>query len=237
MNDAVAKCPHCGEKQVRSAPAAYTRAEIQALIDNEEAYAAHTGTSAIFKSLLSPHKHTKGVMRLLELVLTGVTLPAVVIGAFGIALLGARRSKGAFSTSGEIAPVVVMTILGGGTIAMWAGGSYAMVAISAMWARAAIRMISAGQREREMIELDQKDAAKRALASGPAPALPSSSTPKPAQPVAALPPARVVSEQARPSTPALRTPEPPKPVVAVERPKTGEPDKAIEPGDEPSFLR
>jgi len=237
VNDAVAKCPHCGEKQVRSTPATYTRAEIQALIDNDEAYSAHTGTSAMFKSLLSPHKHTKGLMRILELVLTGLTLPAVVIGAFGIALLGARRSKGAFSTSGEIAPVVVMTILGGGTIAMWAGGSYAMVAISAMWARAAVRMISAGQREREMIELDQKDAAKRALVSGPAPALPPSpATPAPPQPVP-LPAARVVTEQARPSTPVMRAPEPPKPIAVVDCPKTADPDKPPGPGDEPSFLR
>ena len=247
VNDAVVKCPHCGEKR-STGPAVYSRAEIQALIDNEEAYQAHTGSSALFKSLLLPHKHTRGLMRILEVALTAVTLPAVAIGALGIALLGARRSKGAFSTSGELAPVVVMTILGGGSIAMWLGGSYAMMAITAMWARAAVRMISTGQREREMIELDQRDAAKRALASGPAPARPPSPTtgrtpvvatpaaPTPAAtpaPAAPLPPARVVSE-ARPSTPAIRTPEAPKP---IERPKTDDPDKAPGPGDEPSFLR
>jgi hypothetical protein len=237
VNDAVVKCPHCGEKR-DVGPATYSRAEVQALIDNEEAYAAHTGSSAMFKALLAPHKHTRGLMRILELALTAVTLPAVAIGAFGIALLGGRRSKGAFSTTGEIAPVVVMTILGGGAIWTWLGGSYAMMAITAMWARAAVRMISAGQREREMIELDQKDAAKRALASGPAPALPPRSTSAPTPAVAAaLPPARVVTEPARPSTPAMRAPEPPKPIAPIERPKTADPDKAHEPGDEPSFLR
>jgi hypothetical protein len=247
VNDAVVKCPHCGEKR-DVGPATYSRAEVQALIDNEEAYQAHTGSSAMFKALLAPHKHTRGVMRILELALTAITLPAVAIGALGIALLGGRRSKGAFSTTGEIAPVVVMTILGGGAIWTWLGGSYAMMAITAMWARAAVRMISSGQRERELIDLDQKDAAKRALASGPLPALPpsrpttvpASPPPRPSAPpapvAAPLPSARVVSE-ARPSTPAMRTPEPLKPVAPTARANTADPDKAPEPGDEPSFLR
>jgi hypothetical protein len=227
VNDAVAKCPHCGEKQVRAGAPTYSRAEIQALIDNDEAYSAHTGSSAIFKSLLSPHKHTKGFMRVLELVLTGITLPAVVIGAFGIALLGARRSKGAFSTTGEIAPVVVMTLLGGGTIAMWLGGQYAILAIGAMWARAAVRLISSGQRERELIELDQRDAAKRALAAGPAPALPPSRPSAPPVAAAPLPAARAVSSPVRPSAP----------VVVKEPIKAPEPVKQTDPNDEPSILR
>ena len=221
VNEVVAKCPHCGEKRAMSAPT-FSKAEIHAIIANEETLRSNQDGLGLFRSLVVPHKTTRGPMRLLEIALTAVTLPAVVVGAVGLSLVGARYRKASYGTTGELMPVVVMTLMGGGTIAMWLGAEYAMLAISAMWARAAVRMISGGKHERSLLEPD----------------LPAPTTIK-----GALPPARVVTgpvpvvaapavaAPARPSTPAIRTPEPPRPV------EPAQPANPAEPGDEPSILR
>jgi hypothetical protein len=200
VNDAVVKCPHCGEKQERSAPV-YSKAEVQALLDTDEALQAHTGSSGLLKALLLPHKHTRGLMRVLEIVLAALAAPAVLTGAICIFLVARRRPgrvQGVFSTTGELASVVVMTLLGGIPIAMWLGGSYAFAAIGALWARAGVRMISAGRAERSLIEADQK-APRSALAPSRAQA------PSPAQRVSSqeLPAARLLSAPSRPSRPPL----------------------------------
>jgi hypothetical protein len=212
VSEAVLVCPHCGEKRA-AAPASYTKAEIQALIDNDEAYRAHTGSTALFKALLLPHKHTRGIVRILELALTAITLPAVLVGAIAIALLGSRRSQGAFSTTGELAPTVVMTILGGASIWVWLGSEYALIAVTAMWARAGLRMITAGQAERAQIDAELRPA-KPALPAARAVTAPT----RPSAPV-------------RPSTPVVRPVEPPREPPRTELPKPGES------GDEPSILR
>jgi threonine synthase len=62
VSDAVLVCPHCGEKRAATAPT-FTKAEIQAIIENDEALSAHRGSSALFKALLLPHKHTRGIVR------------------------------------------------------------------------------------------------------------------------------------------------------------------------------
>lgn len=239
VNDVVVKCPHCGEKRSTD-PAVFSRAEIQTLIATTPG--AHTDSGAMLKALLLPHRDSRAGMRLLELALAAVAAPAVLLGALGMLLFGRRpglvsygptkreRSQALLSTPGEIAPALVMTLVGGGTMLMF-GGDYALIAITAMWARTAVRMISAGKRERELIAED----AKRPNALPPARPV----TAQPARPSAsALPPARVISEHARPPAP-LTIEDPAKAKAAVTAPaaKTPDPVKPAEPGDEPSLLR
>ncbi|HUS29533.1 MAG TPA: hypothetical protein VMZ53_13565 [Kofleriaceae bacterium] len=242
VNEAVVKCPHCGEKRASTAPA-YTKAEIRAIIANEEALIAHQSSSTLFKALVLPHKHTRGLLRLVELALTAVTLPAVAAGAIGIWFLGARRSKGAFSTSGEIAPVVVMTLLGGGAIWGWLGGQYAMMAVTAMWARAGLRMIAAGQAERALIDEDKRDAHRAASDPLIANKRERELIDEDAKRPSALAPSRVAVAPPRPSAPALptarvvSTAEPVKPSVPAIAVKTPEPVTPTDPNGEPSILR
>lgn len=232
VNDAVVKCPHCGEKR-EVGPAVYSKAEIRAILATDEAARANADSTAMIRALLLPAHHTTGIMRILELALGAVAAPAVLLGALGMFLFGRRRgfitygptnkerSQAMLSTTGELAPTVVMTIIGGGAFLMF-GGEYAMIAITAMWARAGIRMISAGKRERELIASEARE--PNALP----PSRPVNA--QPARPSApALPPARVVTEQARPSAPALA------PQASVKAPEKA-PDP-IQPGDEPSILR
>lgn len=206
MNDVVVVCPHCGQKREGVKPT-YTKAEIQALIASDEAVHGHEDSFGLIKSLIAPHKHSHGIARVLELALTGLTLPAVLIGALGIAAFRGRKSRTALlSTTGELLPVFVMTLLGGGAIWQLLGADYAAIAITAMWARAAVRIISAGRHERAQLQPEK-------------PAL------QPSKPTAALPPARVVTpakpvEAARPSAPVVSSSA-----------------DAPEPGDTPRFLR
>ena len=230
VNDAVVKCPHCGAKR-DVGPAVYSKAEIRAILATDDAARANTDSTAMLKALLLPAHHTTGIMRILELALAAVAAPAVLLGALGMFLFGRRRgfitygptnkdrSQAMLSTTGELAPTVVMTLIGGGTFLMF-GGEYAMIAITAMWARAGIRMISAGKHERQQIA----DEAKHPNA------LPPAGPPKPRPSTPALPPARVVTAD-RPSAPVVAPPAP-APVRAPEK----APDP-IQPGDEPSILR
>src|SRR6478752_6222542 len=90
VNESVAKCPHCGEKQVRANAPTYTRAEIQTLIETDPS--AHTDSTAMLKALLLPHRDTRGFMRILEIALAAVSAPAILIGALGMFMFGRRRS-------------------------------------------------------------------------------------------------------------------------------------------------
>ena len=152
MNDVVVVCPHCGQKREGVKPT-YTKAEIQALIATDQAMRGNEDSLGLMKSLIAPHKHSHGIARILELALTGLTLPAVLIGALGIALFRGRKARTALlSTTGELLPVFVMTLVGGGAIWTLFGADYAAIAITAMWARAAVRIISAGRHERAQLE-------------------------------------------------------------------------------------
>jgi hypothetical protein len=237
VNDAVVKCPHCGAKR-DVGPAVYSKAEIRAILATDEAARANTDSTAMLKALLLPAHHTTGILRILELALAAVAAPAVLLGALGMFLFGRRRgfitygptnkerSQAMLSTTGELAPTVVMTIIGGGAFLMF-GGEYAMLAITAMWARAAIRMISSGKHERQQIA-DEARAPNALPPAGPPKPRPSPPALPPARPSApALPPARVVAA-ADGSSPVVA----PSPVKAPE--KAPEP---LQPGDEPSILR
>jgi hypothetical protein len=152
VNDVVVVCPHCGQKREGVKPT-YTKAEIQALIATDQAMRGNEDSLGLMKSLIAPHKHSHGIARILELALTGLTLPAVLIGALGIALFRGRKARTALlSTTGELLPVFVMTLVGGGAIWTLFGADYAAIAITAMWARAAVRIISAGRHERAQLE-------------------------------------------------------------------------------------
>ena len=151
VNDVVVVCPHCGHKREGVKPT-YTKEEIGALIASDEMLAGQGDSFGLVKSLIVPHKHSHGIARVLELALTGHTLPAVLIGALGVAAFRGRNARTALlSTTGELLPVFVMTLLGGGAIWQLLGADYAAIAITAMWARAAVRIISAGRHERAQL--------------------------------------------------------------------------------------
>lgn len=151
VNDVVVVCPHCGHKREGIRPT-YTKAEIQALIATDVATRGHDDSFGLVKSLIVPHKHSHGIARILELALTALTLPAVLIGALGVAAFRGRKARTALlSATGELLPVFIMTVLGGGAIWTLFGADYAAIAITAMWARAAVRITSAGRHERAQL--------------------------------------------------------------------------------------
>lgn len=216
VNDVVVVCPHCGHKRADVKPT-YTKAEIGALLATDEAMRGNGDSFGLVKSLVAPHKYSHGIARVAELVLTGLTLPAVLIGALGIAMFRGRKARTALlSTTGELLPVFIMTLLGGGAIWTLFGADYAAIAITAMWARAAIRIISVGRHERAQAHPETP------IAALPSPkSLPPSAKPE-------LPPARVVTPAAPVVAPPLREP------VATREPVSSDAD---EPSDTPRFLR
>jgi hypothetical protein len=109
MNDAVPVCPHCGARRDGVAVKAMSRGEIGALLAIEGL--GKSRPTGLVQTLVLPHPETRGTARAVELALTVACLPMVACGALAIAIK--RRNSRYAEISGELAPVVVMSVTGG----------------------------------------------------------------------------------------------------------------------------
>ena len=212
VNAAAATCPHCG---VRQATASVGLAGKTVSHDEMAALLLFDGrdiapSQGVLATLILPHPHTRGVGRVVELVCTVIALPLVTVGAFTLALKNRRHRAAADATTGELAPVLAMTGLGGlgfyGVLSL-AGLPPATIlsvlgaSVSALIIRGMVRARVATSRSRRLLRVDK-------------PASPTSTLSRPAA-------ARSVSA-----------------TVVAQAPKTHAPNKVAprEPGEEPSLL-
>jgi hypothetical protein len=208
MNSELVVCPHCGARRARSEQPRWSKDEIQALLATDAASRAAEPPRGMFQTLVMPHPATSGRTRVVELVLTGISLPLVIVGAGSIGLI--RRVRGITGGTGELVPAVTMTVFGGVGLL----GQVPLIAIvallAAMWTRAWIRAQADAARGRDLLRIE----------------------PVAREPSRALPAAHVVRDKPTAAPPAL--PEPVKP-AAPSAPAGPEP--AGDPGDGPRLLR
>jgi len=221
MNAAAIVCPHCGKRrpdgEVGLAGKGLSKEEVQALIAVHGA--DEQPSQGVLPTLILPHPTTHGTARAVELACTIVALPMVLLGALSIGLSRRRTRRLAEQTTGEVAPVLAASGLGGLGLysALSLGGvgtSASLVVIGgsivALITRGAIRAHASSKRSRDLHRLAKPE---------PEPA------PRPSRPQ--LPEARV----AQPSGPLVGV----APVVRpVDAPRSSEsPDSP----DEPSLLK
>ena len=202
-------CPHCGTKRANVARPKLNKDEVRALLATGDAVADESG-QGITATLLFPHPETTGAARTIEIILTVVCAPLVLVGIASM-MLGRRSIRRAFRAArGELMSVVAMTFFGG--FSFWAiihalkvpaSFELTIASIVLLWVRAFIRGRTQSWRSRELNRLvkAEKDAG----------------APK-------LPPARAVTAP----SPVVRTSAP------IEAPKPESPTPA---GDEPRLLR
>jgi hypothetical protein len=202
-------CPHCGARQTNVARPKLNKDEVRALIATGDAVADESG-QGITATLLFPHPETTGTARTLEIILTIVCAPLVIVGIASM-MLGRRSLRRAFAAArGELMSVVAMTAFGGfsfwaiiGALHVPAALELTIASIALLWVRAYIRSRTQSWRSRELDRLvkAEKDAA----------------APK-------LPPARAITAP----SPVVRAPAP------IQAPK---PEAPTPSGDEPRLLR
>lgn len=206
-------CPHCGAKRANVTPGTFTQEEVRALLTTNGQVVDETGNS-LAASLLFPHPHTVGPARTIEIVLTIVCAPLVLVGTAVMMMSRLRRSTRTLikAARGEGMAALAMTLLGGLTFYSVldlfhapAAGSLTVASILCLWIRAYIRSRSEAWRPEDLAKLPP----------GPRPSKPQ------------LPTARAV---AKPVTAPDAVPTAPR----VDPPRA-EPPTA--PGDEPRLLR
>src|ERR1043166_604039 len=137
VNSELAVCPHCGARRKVSQRPGWSKDEIQALLATDATLRASEPPRGMFKTLVMPHPATSGGTRAIELVLTGLSLPLVIVGAGAIGLT--RRARGIPGGSGELVPAVTMTVFGGLGLLGHVPAIAIVVLLAAMWTRAWIR--------------------------------------------------------------------------------------------------
>jgi hypothetical protein len=216
VNEMLKACPHCGAKREVVARGKLTQEEVRALIATGSKPVDVTGNSLV-ASLLFPHPHTIGPARSIEIVLTILCAPLVLVGAAGVMMARWRpRSRGlirAATTEGTAA--LVMTLFGGFSFYQLLAGFHVpgalpltVASVMCLWVRAYIRGRTTVWKPADLSQL------------------PASTTPRPSKPQ--LPAARALSRPVTAPAPVVPTAPPVAPPAA---------EPATAPGDEPRLLR
>ena len=111
VNEQAWKCPHCGAKRQGVVRGKLSGEEVRALIATDSAVKDDEGKS-VAQTLLYPHPETHGAARTVEIALTVLCAPFVIVGIAGM-LLGRRKMRMLYqSVRGEGLSAFVMTVFG-----------------------------------------------------------------------------------------------------------------------------
>jgi len=161
VNEQAVKCPHCGVKRSNVAPGKFTQEEVRALLTTSGQVVDETGNS-LAASLLFPHPQTVGAARAIEIGLTILCAPLVIVGTAVMMMSRLRRSTRTLikAARGEGMAALAMTLLGGFTfysvldlVHAPAPGSLTVASIICLWIRAYIRSRSAPWRPEDLSKL------------------------------------------------------------------------------------
>jgi hypothetical protein len=202
-------CPHCGARRTDVARPKLNKDEVRALIATGDSI-DDEGGQGITRTLLYPHPETTGAARTVEIILTVVCAPLVMVGIASM-MLGRRSIRRAFAAArGELMSVVAMTAFGG--LTFWsllhafhvpASFELTIASIVLLWIRAFIRSRTQSWRSRELTRLVKAEKAATA-----------------------------------PRLPAARAVTAPSPIVRPSAPiQAPKPEAATPSGDEPRLLR
>jgi len=210
VNVTAAVCPHCNAKRSTAtmADAKLSKDEVRALLVT--GMPEREDDRGLLATMFLPHDQTHGRARTIEIALTVLVAPFVIVGVLSYAMTFRRRRarrQAMNAVRGEALSALVMSGFGGlgfySVVQLFGGPPVALTAISivALWVRAGIRMDAASVRSRELTQLEKPDKPD-----------------KPQKPANQAKPERA----ARPSAPPA--PEPPR-------------SEPVQPGEEPRILR
>ncbi len=142
MNSELVVCPHCGARRaVAPAPAKLSKEDVQALLLTDPS-SRPAESRGLFETLVLPHRATRGAARAAEVALTVVSFPLVAAGSLAVALAARRTRRAVETTTGEITPVLAMTVFGGLAL-ISLPLVYVAIPVVAIWTRAVIRIRAA----------------------------------------------------------------------------------------------
>jgi hypothetical protein len=141
MNAVAVICPHCNARRAGASVGAKGKQlspeEIRALLISEELVRSRDASPAgTFGALIRPTRPAASPVGALEVALSVIGLPLLVVGAAVIAFRMARR-RGSKPPPGELGSVLTMILSGGAVLdgLMWLlgiHGSYTVIAISGL---------------------------------------------------------------------------------------------------------
>ena len=159
VNEQARACPHCGAKRANVARGKLSKEEVRALIATDSAVSEDEGRG-ISETLLFPHPETRGAARTVEIVLTVLCAPLVIVGIAGM-LLGRSKMRYLYKTArGEGLSAFIMTVFGG--ISFWgvldmlhvpSPFTLTVASVMCLWIRAYIRGRTQAWRSRELTRL------------------------------------------------------------------------------------
>jgi hypothetical protein len=163
MHETAVVCPHCGARRAQAPKLALDRDEVRALLVMSNA-AEDEEERDWLATLVLPHPSTHGAARALELALTVISLPFVVVGVLMFALHRMRKRKNRIKMRGEVGPLALMSLMGGlgmmtalglAGIGTLRGFQIVVGFITVLAARAAVRTHSKTARSRELARIDK----------------------------------------------------------------------------------
>lgn len=207
VNEQAWKCPHCGVKRQGVVRGKLSNEEVRALIATDSAVKDDEGKS-VAQTLLYPHPETHGAARTVEIVLTVLCAPFVIVGIAGM-ILGRRKMRVLYkSVRGEGLSAFVMTFFGSLPFyyvlaALHVPSAFYVVlgSVALLWIRAYLR----GRTQAwKTVELNKLVKAERGASQ---PQLPAAKAKQVSRPVTATAPAvptapRVEAPSAEPATPS-----------------------------------
>jgi len=159
VNEQARACPHCGAKRANVARGKLSKEEVRALIATDSAVSEDEGRG-ISETLLFPHPETRGAARTVEIVLTVLCAPLVIVGIAGM-LLGRSKMRYLYKTArGEGLSAFIMTVFGG--ISFWgvldmlhvpSPFTLTVASVMCLWIRAYVRGRTQAWRSRELNRL------------------------------------------------------------------------------------
>jgi hypothetical protein len=169
MNASAATCPHCAVRQpgfdATAARKGLSPDEIRALLLTDTALrAGEPHSEGLFSTLVVPHAATTGLSRTLEVVLTIACAPLILAGLIALGLRRSVARNKITATSGELTPIIVMTVFGAlplqfilGLLDV-AGATQAWIilgSIGGLFVRGALRARAASARSGELLRVEK----------------------------------------------------------------------------------
>jgi hypothetical protein len=164
-------CPHCGTRRPDAVRPTFSKEEVRALLVTND-IASKAGDRGIAATLVFPHPEVYGSLRWVELAMTVLCAPLVLVG-IALTMLGKRWLAALNSRLGEIFLAGVMTCAGLSFAKMLSAMGvghpvfFALVSVGALWTRTAIRLHTIPDHSADLLTVAKPVRRPRAIAAPP----------------------------------------------------------------------